>query len=147
MNAASIAESADEPDRIGGKSLFALFGRLKEERTPLQFTVFGRNYERLSLVTCLKRGNKGSYVLIDSPPRLEEDLLECEGLQVRVEFLDRDHIQYAFRSHIAYLSLIARACHLLQSLPRLRSPGWCSACHGVGLYTRNPTGFRDERIL
>lgn len=104
MNYPSFAESEDHPDKIGGKSLFTLFGRLKEERIPLQFTVFGRDYERLSLITGVKRGDNGSFVLIDSPSRLREDLPECEGLQVKVEFLDSDHIQYAFRSHITRVS-------------------------------------------
>jgi c-di-GMP-binding flagellar brake protein YcgR len=104
MSVASIAESAESPDRIGGESLFTLFGRLKEERIPLQFTVFGKNYERLSLITGVKKGDSGSFVLIDSPPRLREDLPECEGLQVKVEFLDSDRIQYAFRSRIVRVS-------------------------------------------
>lgn len=104
MNDPSFAESADRPDKIGGKSLLTLFGRLKEERIPLQFTVFGRDYERLSLVTGLKRGENGRYVLIDCPPRFEEDIKGYEGVKVRVEFLDRDHIQYAFRSQIVRVS-------------------------------------------
>lgn len=101
MNASSLAEPADGPDTIGGKSLFSLFERLKEERTPLQLTVFGRNYERLSVVTGLKRGKGESYLLIDSPHRLGEDIPENEGLKVKIEFLDKDRIQYAFRSQIA----------------------------------------------
>ncbi|MEW6669120.1 MAG: PilZ domain-containing protein [Thermodesulfobacteriota bacterium] len=104
MSVASIAESADGPDRIGRKGLFNLFGRLKEERIPIQFTVFGRDYERLSLITGIKRGDDGGFVLIDSPTRLREDLPECDGLRVKVEFLDKDRIQYAFRSRIARVS-------------------------------------------
>jgi c-di-GMP-binding flagellar brake protein YcgR len=100
MSASSLAEPADGPDTIGGKSLFDLFERLQEERTPLQLTVFGRNYERLSMVTGLKRGKSESYLLIDSPHRLAEDIPEHEGLKVKIEFLDKDRIQYAFRSQI-----------------------------------------------
>jgi c-di-GMP-binding flagellar brake protein YcgR len=104
MGVASLAESAEGPDRIGGKSLFNLMRRLKEDRIPLQFVVFGREYERLSLVTGVKKGDKGGFLLIDSPPRLGEELPGAEGLKVKIEFLDRDHIQYAFRSQIVKVS-------------------------------------------
>jgi c-di-GMP-binding flagellar brake protein YcgR len=100
MSASSLADPADGLDTIGGKSLFGLFERLKEERTPLQLTVFGRNYERLSVVTGVKSGKSESCLLIDSPPRLAEDIPEHTGLKVKIEFLDKDRIQYAFRSEI-----------------------------------------------
>lgn len=104
MESSASSESLESEDKILGKSRFTVLEQLKKDRTVLQFSVLGANYERLTLVTGLKGGSDGPYVLLDCPLGFTETITDFAGAGVKVEFVGKDKIQYTFRSHIRTVS-------------------------------------------
>lgn len=104
MESSASFESLASGDKILGKGRFTVLEQLKKDRTALQFTVLGKNYERLTLVTGFKDGNDGPYVLLSCPLDFTETITNSAGAAVKVEFVGKDKIQYAFRSHIRMVS-------------------------------------------
>ncbi|MFH0844129.1 MAG: PilZ domain-containing protein [Pseudomonadota bacterium] len=104
MESSASFESLASSDKILAKGRFTVLEQLKKDRTALQFSVLGKNYERLTLVTGLKDGNDGPYVLLLCPVGFTEMITDFAGAAVKVEFVGKDKIQYAFRSHIRMVS-------------------------------------------
>lgn len=104
MNALSSTEPTEPQERVIGEGLLTLLEGLKQDRTVLQFTLLGEDYERLSLVTGLRRGTSGIHLLLDCPPGFTETVQDYRGARIRVEFLGQDRVQYVFRSRISDLS-------------------------------------------
>ncbi len=87
-------------DRISGKSRTALLQQIQKDSITLQMILTGRNYERLTVVADLKEEAGRSFVLVDCPEGLAEEVPDHEGAKVRIEFLGKDRIQYAFESRV-----------------------------------------------
>jgi c-di-GMP-binding flagellar brake protein YcgR len=104
MESSASFEPVENPDKVLGKSRVPVLEQLKEERIVLQLSVLGKNYERLTFVTGLKSGKDGPCVLLDCPAGFREAITDFEGAAVKVEFVGKDKIQYAFRSHIRMVS-------------------------------------------
>lgn len=80
--------------------MIAAFRQLQRQRIPLRFHVLGRDYERLSIVTGVESRNGQSFLLVDLPKQFENELPDCEGLRVQLEFADRERIPHSCRTVI-----------------------------------------------
>jgi c-di-GMP-binding flagellar brake protein YcgR len=97
-------EYDDTPEMISGKGVLRLLEQLREERIAVQMIVLGKDYERLTLVTGVRTVDKRQYLLVDCPARFSEDVKDHEGARVKMEFLGKDSVQYAFRSGVCAVS-------------------------------------------
>ena len=86
--------------QIQGETALEVFRQLKRQRTTLRIHVLGRGYERLSIVTGIESRNGQGFLLLDLPARFEDELPECEGLRVQLEFADKDRIPHSCRTVI-----------------------------------------------
>lgn len=90
-------------DRVFGKAREALLQQLKRDVITIQLILTGYNYERLTVIADLREEGSESFVIVDCPEGLVEALPRCEGTEVKVEFLGKDRVQYAFVSEVAQI--------------------------------------------
>ncbi|MBN1104314.1 MAG: PilZ domain-containing protein [Deltaproteobacteria bacterium] len=97
-------EYDDNPEIISGKGALTLLEQIKEARIAIQMIVLGKDYERLTLITGVRTVDGRRYLLVDCPVRFSEDVKDHEGARVKLEFLGKDRVQYAFRSSVCAVS-------------------------------------------
>jgi c-di-GMP-binding flagellar brake protein YcgR len=91
-------------ERVTGKTLYQILDNARIQRTTVDFTVIGMNYDRLSVITGLSReGETGSF-RIDLPDQFFERVSSPEGRRVYLEFVGSDRISYSIRTTISQVS-------------------------------------------
>ena len=104
MESSVYSKSSETGDKIVGQARFAVLEDLKNDRTVLQLSVIGKNYERLSLVSGIEHKNDTTYVLLDCPADFTETITDYSGTALRLEFVGKDKVQYTFGTRILAIS-------------------------------------------
>jgi hypothetical protein len=87
-------------NRIRGHKTVSVFESLYSRRSPVRLYVFGKDYERLTIVTGLRPRDGRLFILVDLPGGFEIDVPEWAGKRVLLEFVDRDRIPHSCRTEI-----------------------------------------------
>jgi c-di-GMP-binding flagellar brake protein YcgR len=88
-------------DRISEKQIREILKQLEKNRTILTLNLLGKDYERLTIVTGLKKIKDIPYFIIDYPHEFKEKAAEGSNDRIVFEFIGLDKIQYKFRTTAA----------------------------------------------
>jgi c-di-GMP-binding flagellar brake protein YcgR len=90
----------ENQERITGETRVKVFRDLEKNKTVLTMTVIGRQFERLTIVTGLRKDNGIPFFLVDYPNGLAEAVPDADGSRVFFEYTGVDKVPYSFRSVI-----------------------------------------------
>jgi len=83
-------------DKIIGKRRFEVFEQLKKNNTLITLRLWGKDYQRLTVVSDILVKRKISYLLVDCPEDFTEAVADDEIWKIQVEFAGDDGLQYTF---------------------------------------------------
>ena len=83
---------------IQGKNRFDIFEQLRKDKTLIQMSLLGKDYERLTIITGIQARKNMLFFLIDYPEGFKEAVSDVEVWRIRFEFIGNDNLQYSFRT-------------------------------------------------
>jgi hypothetical protein len=86
----------NDPGKVQGEKLAALFNELIAKKNIISIHVVGTGFERLTCITSLERNSGGSYLLIDRPDGFSESVGGSEPWNLRFNFNGPDQLEYIF---------------------------------------------------
>ncbi len=88
----------DDIELIRGKARLKLFRELVEDKTVLRVFLLGKNYERLTIITEIRKGDEEYFLVADYPSGFRHVAGNEGPWRLRFEFTGRDRLPYVFRT-------------------------------------------------
>ena len=89
-----------DPNTITGDKQVDILRELQKNRTIISINLLGKGYEGLTIVTGIHTMNNIPLILIARPGGSEDYIQKTSKERVFLEFVDRDKIQYNFKTRI-----------------------------------------------
>ncbi len=86
----------NDPGKIQGPKLDALFDEMVANRTIISIYVVGNGFERLTCIMATERSLEGNFLLIDQPDGFGKTAGQSEQWNLRFNFNGPDHLEYIF---------------------------------------------------
>ena len=86
----------NDPGKVQGERLIALFNDLIEKRVIISIHVVGTGFERLTCITSIEQDSSGNYLLIDRPDGFSESVGGNEPWSLSFNFNGPDRLEYIF---------------------------------------------------
>jgi PilZ domain len=94
----------NDPGKIQGPKLTALFNELIEKKTIISVSVVGTGFERLTCVVDLELGSEINYLLVDRPEGFTQAADQAGRWNLRFNFNGPDQLEYIFNTSCGELS-------------------------------------------
>lgn len=83
-------------DKVQGKKIIELLKELKEKKIFIKLRIKGKNYERLTLLTEVRKKLGRSYFHIGAPEDYRDVISGLDEVKLDFEFTGHDHLTYSF---------------------------------------------------
>ena len=87
-----------DSQRISGKKALVLLEQAQQDGNLVTMVVFGKDYERMTVITGVRCENDVVYLAIDKPDGFEETVVRVEPWKMHFEFTGRDRLHYVFET-------------------------------------------------
>ncbi|MFX0117624.1 MAG: PilZ domain-containing protein [Candidatus Hodarchaeota archaeon] len=87
-----------EIEKIQGEGILRILHDLQQDKTFLKMRLLDNDFERLTLVTDIRKWKKNTYFSIDDSSEFHDILAEDDIWRIEFEFTGRDKIKYVFRT-------------------------------------------------
>ncbi len=85
-----------ESETIRGSGITSIFEELRQRKTLLKLILVDTDFERLALVTSLRRKESGPHFIIDTPQGFKKAAADIDIWHIRFEFTGKNNINYVF---------------------------------------------------
>jgi len=83
-------------EKMQGKKLIRLMEQVQRKKIMLSMRLVGQNYERLTMVTRIPKGEKASFFAIDPPRDFRNTVSKLGTWDIRFKFNGPDNLEYIF---------------------------------------------------
>ncbi len=86
-----------DQDRIQGKKRFDVFNSIIKEKTLVKMQILSEEYEQLTIITGVRKQGDTSFLIIDSPRKLDDEVEDLENVDIHFEFSEKDGVRLSFK--------------------------------------------------
>jgi c-di-GMP-binding flagellar brake protein YcgR len=96
--AIELEYSLNDPGKLQGAKLVALFNELMERKVIISIHVVGTGFERLTCIAAIQCDTVDSFLLIDRPDGFSQSVGQTEEWNLRFNFNGPDQLEYVFHT-------------------------------------------------